>query len=161
MAMDSPIISISTESARMKKPKFIVCESSTLWACHLSQHCREESWRVIQLRSPVQSWKELERFPASLVVWELTKSTIGSIIESLIRATNRFPLARSVVVGTRDWCPYEWVLREAGAVDAIFSPRDLGRLTRLAKRHFESVPIAPQSWNERIWSRLPWGKEGS
>jgi len=145
----------------MKKSKFIICESSTHWAFHLSEHFRGEPWRMNQLRSPVQSWKELEKFPGSLVVWELTERAIGSIIGSLIRATSCFPLARSVVVGTRDWCPYEWILREAGAVDAIFSPRDLGRLIRLAKRHFESIPIAPQSWNERIWSRLPWEKERS
>ena len=61
------------------------------------------------------------------------------------------------VVADRQWADYEWLMREAGAVHFVCSPRRVGPLAQLACRHLAQVPPPQQSLTERIWAALPWG----
>jgi hypothetical protein len=53
---------------------------------------------------------------------------------------------------------YEWLVREAGAVHFLVSPRLLPSLVRIVVRHVASAPLPVQSLVERIWATLPWAK---
>ena len=70
-----------------------------------------------------------------------------------------YPLARWAAVAARPLAHWQWLLREAGAVDFVVSPRRLGPLAQAICRHLASVPPPPQSLTERIWAGLPWEEE--
>jgi hypothetical protein len=59
------------------------------------------------------------------------------------------------VVAQRGLEPFEWVLREAGAVHVQFSPRSLAATARLILRHIECAPPTELDFREAIWRRLP------
>jgi len=51
---------------------------------------------------------------------------------------------------------YEWLLREAGAVHFLCSPRQCGPLADLACCHLSQAPPPPRSLTQQIWAGLPW-----
>ena len=51
----------------------------------------------------------------------------------------------------------EWLMREAGAIHFLCSPRRVGPLAQMACRHLVQVPPLQQNITERIWASLPWG----
>ena len=54
--------------------------------------------------------------------------------------TQRFPRVRVVLLADRKLKPVEWLLREAGAVDVLFSLGDLPRLQPVLRRFWEQMP---------------------
>ena len=52
-------------------------------------------------------------------------------------------MARLAVVADRSLAGYEWLMREAGAVHFVCSPRQVGPLAQLACRHLAQVPPPP------------------
>jgi hypothetical protein len=99
----------------------------------------------------------LDRFPSSFVVVEVSQSEIGPVLTRLARWEREYPLARAAVVAERSLAEWEWLLREAGAVWFTTSPRELGPLAAIARRHVEQAPEPEMGIVERIWSGLPWG----
>jgi DNA-binding response OmpR family regulator len=113
--------------------------------------------RVWETRSLADCWDELADSPASFVVLELG----GDLTELLGRMTAQlrtFPAARLAVVTDRRQAERQWLLREAGAVEFVSSPRQAARLAQLACRHLAQVPPPQLGLTERIWASLPWGK---
>ena len=78
----------------------------------------------------------------------------------MARQPREFPMARLAVVADRGLAGHEWLMREAGAVHFVCSPRQVGTLAQLACRHLAQVPPPQQSLAERIWASLPWAREG-
>ncbi len=82
---------------------------------------------------------------------------VAGLLRFLARQPREFPAVRLAVAADRELAGFEWLLREAGAVDFLCSPRQVGRLARAACRHLAQVSPPPQSLSERIWAGLPWG----
>jgi len=101
----------------------------------------------------------LDRAPASFVVAELTPANAEALVDRLARLPREYPLARVAVVAERSLAPYEPWIREAGAVAFITSPRGLGPLAAMARRHLRQTPTVELGLAEQIWARLPWGKD--
>ena len=76
----------------------------------------------------------------------------------MARQPREFPAARLAVVADESRAGHERLMREAGAVHFLCSPRQAGLLARLACRHLAQVPPPPQSLSERIWGSLPWAR---
>ena len=93
--------------------------------------------------------------PASFAVVELG-ANVGGLLRLLAAQPRQFPAARLAVVADRSQAGYEWLMREAGAVHFLCSPRQVAVLARLACRHLAEVPPPQQSLAERIWASLPW-----
>jgi hypothetical protein len=136
--------------------KLIVCERTGRWAVALRRELADVGVRVWETRSLADCRDELVENPASFAVIELGRNTAG-LLRLLASQSRRFPAARLAVVADRSQADFEWLMREAGAVHFLCSPRQIGLLARLACRHLAQAPAPQQSLTERIWSSLPWG----
>ena len=135
--------------------KLIVCERSGRWAVALRRELAEAGVRVWETRTLADCRDELAANPASFAVIELGPN-IGGLLRLLSGQPRQFPAARLAVVANRSQAGYEWLMREAGAVHFLTSPRQVAVLARLACRHLAEVPSPQQSLAERIWASLPW-----
>ena len=116
--------------------------------------------RVYETRSVLQCWEMLAGSPGSFVLVELTAGNLEPLLQRMARLERDFPLARVALVADHKRTPYQWLLREAGAVDFVTSPRRLGPLAALACRHLSTSPRPPRSVTDRIWEELPWKAVG-
>ncbi|MEX0678528.1 MAG: hypothetical protein WD063_15715 [Pirellulales bacterium] len=137
------------------KPSVIVCERRGIWAAGLRRHLPREI-RVCETRLLADCRRELAGAPPSLVVVELSESNLAAALDLVADAVRRFPLARVVAVAERGWEPYEWLLREAGAIHFTTQPRKADTLARLAVRHVARVPLPRTTLVAEIWDSLPW-----
>ena len=139
--------------------RLIVCERTGRWAVALRRELDGMGVRAYETRSLAECFDELAQSPAGLAVVELTAAGVTALLRRLAQWQRDFPLARMAVVADRSLAGCEWLLREAGAVHFTCSPRQLGPLARLVRRHLAKAPSAPPaSLSEQIWASLPWGK---
>lgn len=146
--------------------RLIVCEKTGRWAAAMR---REPSGRGLPIRETCtldDCWTELAASPESLVAVEATPANLQPLVERLMLMDRWYPQARVVALGMRPMQRCEWVLREAGAVDALFTTRYVGRLIRIAARHLAARqtaagPDAGDAWRTLILNRLPWGRFAS
>jgi hypothetical protein len=139
--------------------RLIVCERTGRWAVALWRELADAGVRVWETRTLDDCWRELTQSPASFVVLELGGDMAG-LLGRMASQSREFPMARLAVVAERRQAEYEWLMREAGAVHFLCSPRRVRPLAQLACRHFAQVPQPQQSLTERIWANLPWAKGG-
>ena len=142
------------------RARLIVCERTGRWAVALRLAFERPAVRVYQTRSVPECWEMFGKCPASFVVAELTTANADALLDRMARHQRLFPLGRVAVVAKRSMAAYEPLLREAGAVHFLCSPRQVGRLAQLACRHLAQVPPLQQNLTERIWANLPWGARG-
>lgn len=136
--------------------RLAVCERSGQWAVALRRELTADEIRVHETRSLRECWELLAQCPSSFVVAELSESGVDALLDGLVRLERLFPLARVAVVAERPLADYEPLVREAGAVHFVTSPRECGPLARLARRHLEQAARPRRSVTETIWKSLPW-----
>ena len=139
--------------------RLIVCEHAGRWAVALRRELAAPV-RVYETRSLADCWEMLAEAPASFVIVELSAADVAALLQRMARLGRDFPLARVAVVAERSLADYQWLMREAGAVHFICSPRQAGPLARLAAGHLAQAPAPQRSLTQQIWAGLPWGKEG-
>jgi hypothetical protein len=135
--------------------KLVVCERTGRWAVALRRELAEVGVRVWETRSLADCRDELTANPASFAVIELGANA-APVLRFLAKQSQRFPAVRIAVVANRSQADYEGLMREAGAVHFLSSPREAAVLARLACRHLAEAPLQQQSLAERIWASLPW-----
>jgi ActR/RegA family two-component response regulator len=138
--------------------RLIVCERTDRWAIALRRELTDAGVRVWETRTLFDCWNELAQSPASFVVLELGADVDG-LLHRIARLSREYPMARAAVTADRSLAAYEWLMREAGAIHFVCSPRRVGLLARLACRHLAEAPQPQQDFAERIWANLPWGKK--
>jgi hypothetical protein len=149
-----------TESFLLSPPsaRLLLCERTGDWAAAMRRELAEAGVRVWETRSLADAWAALGQAPASLLIVELTVQNMEHLLGRMARLSHEFPLARVAVVAERAMAGHEWLLREAGAVHFVCSPRQLAPLAEIALRHLAEVPSPPQTMVERIWASLPWAR---
>jgi hypothetical protein len=135
--------------------RLIVCERTGRWAVALRRELADVGVRIWETRTLADCRDELLANPASFAVIELGPK-VGGLLRLLASQPRQFPAARLAVVANRSQATYEWLIREAGAVHFVCSPRQVAVLARLACRHLAEAPPPQQSFAERIWASLPW-----
>jgi len=136
--------------------RLLVCERTGRWAVALRRELADAGTRVWETRSLDDCWQELVQSPASFVVLEL-HGKVPTLLQRIARLSYQFPQARLAVAADRSMSEYQWIVREAGAVYFLCSPRRTATLAQMACRHLAQVPPPPQNLTERIWASLPWG----
>jgi hypothetical protein len=136
--------------------RLLICEPSGRWAVALRRELADAGVRVWETRTLAGCGEEIGRSPASFVILQMSDDVEG-LLRFMTRLSREFPAVRLAVVADRSRQGYEWLMREAGAVDFVISPRQASRLARLACRHLAEVQPPQQSLTERIWAGLPWG----
>jgi hypothetical protein len=139
----------------MSDARVIVCEKTGRWAFALRRALRGPQPRVTETRSLAGCWRELDQAPASLVAVEFSPESSEAILRRLLDLRSRYRWARAIVLAERGLEPFEWILREAGAVHVQFSPRSMIATARLIQRFTHSVPSADIGLHEAVRRRLP------
>jgi hypothetical protein len=138
--------------------RFIVCESGSSWAVGLRREAGTWPIRIHETRSLEECRQLLDGHPASFLVIELTRAGLEGLLGFLARVGRDYPWARLAVVAPRELAAAEWLVREAGAVHFVTSPRQLAGLVCTARRHLEAAPRPRLSPAEEIWAGLPWSR---
>ena len=141
-------------------PRLIVCESTGRWAVALRRDLAEP-WPLSETRSVAECWELLAKVPASFVVVEVTSAHLQTLLDRMAWWERDFPLARLAAVADQESAPYQWLLREAGAVHVALSCRHLRPLVDLALRHLGQIPLPQRTLVEQIWAGLPWATGSS
>jgi hypothetical protein len=100
--------------------------------------------------------REVQARPAALVALEISQENVAVACGRLADLTQRFPRVRVILLADRKLRAVEWLLREAGAVEVLFSLGDLPRLQPVLRRFWDQMPRSQTSFRDQIWSRLPW-----
>ena len=140
--------------------RLLVCEQSGAWSAALRRQMRGIEVSLHESRGPKQCLEQLHRAPASLVALELTQERLGDVLEFLTALERDFPLAAAVVLARRGLEACEEIVREAGAICFVASPRRLPAVMATVRRHFERYPARYDAGAEAIWATLPWGPTG-
>jgi len=140
----------------MQSARIIVCEKTGSWATALRRALSSTRHRVHETRSLAECWRELEQSRASLIAVELTMENCETLLERLLNLTRRFPSARAIAFGSRTLRPLEYLVREAGAMDVLLSPRRMADAARLIERHMAQATGDQLPFRQSIWNRLPW-----
>jgi hypothetical protein len=113
--------------------------------------------RIVEIRSWRECWERLAQCPTALVAAELTVEGAGHMLAALSRSDREFPKAALVALADRRLASYRDLIREAGAVHFIISPRRLGEVSELLRRRAERFPAeAADNPTDKIRENLPW-----
>ncbi len=136
----------------------IVLERDGHWAAALRRELDEKAIRLVEARSWDECWQRLAEQPSALVVAELTEANIDSCLAALERIDRRFPQTAIIVLADRRLEPYRTLLREAGALHFVSSPRRLSEVNEIMRRRSHlSVPATSTSKRlDEIIADLPW-----
>ena len=136
--------------------RLILSERQGDWATALVRLDRDISPFLCQTRSLQQMQEALEISPRSLLGIELTKTNFDAVLDTLVRLPRSYPEAIAVILTNRHLRGYEWVLRQAGAIDFLVSNRDLRSLIKTTRQHIELTSVDSPAPLPNIWQRLPW-----
>jgi DNA-binding NtrC family response regulator len=143
------------------QPLFVL-ERDGHWAAALRRELDSAGVRVtlIETRSWDEVWKALGESPTALVAAELSEAAAGRLLAALARVERRHPRAAMVVLADRRLAPYRDLLREAGALHFITSPRRLSEVADIVRRRsarFEGI-VESTGRLEEIRANLPWAE---
>jgi hypothetical protein len=141
------------------RARLIVCERTGQWAVALRRELvrlGKAGVRFRETRSVGECWRLLYDDRASFMVVEVTPSNVQAVLERLAELERDFPAVRVAVVVDWAFRFAEPILREAGAVHFVDSPRRLKPLAEIACRHLDRAPKPKLGLVEQVWADLPW-----
>ena len=138
--------------------RLIVCERSGDWAAGLRKELADSSVKVFECRRLEEAWAALVESNTAFLIAEATSGNLSELVERLKWLRRDSPHARAAVVADRGLPDCEWLVREAGAIHFLDSPRQLQPLAMLVIRHLANVPLPAQTLAEQIWASLPWAR---
>lgn len=139
--------------------RLVVCERTGHWAVALRRELArldKPGVRIHETRSVNECWRLLDDYRASFVVVEVTPSNVQVVLHRLAEFEWEFPSARVAVVVGRAFRSCEPILREAGAIHFVDSPRQLKPLGEIVCRHLDRIPKPKLGLVEQAWADLPW-----
>jgi len=141
--------------------RLIVCERTGEWTAALRKELVDLNVKVFECRRLAEAWAALAQTNAIFLIAEATSGNLSELVERLKWLRRDFPHARAAVVADRSLTDCEWLVREAGAIHFLASPRQLQSLVTIVIRHFAIVPLPAQTLTEQIWASLPWARHGT
>ena len=147
---------IEQRAPEQSAARLILCERQDNWATALVRTDRDIRDVLYETRSLQQMREALEISPRSFLGIELTETNFDTVLDMLICLPQSYPRAIAVILTNRYLRDYEWVLRQAGAIDFLVSNRNLRSLIRMTRRHIELTSADSADLLPNIWQRLPW-----
>jgi len=136
----------------------IVCEQTGHWAVALRCGGLPAGGRLIETRTLDACREQLHKWPRAMTVCEATEHNLPRVLRFLVELQATSPGTRVTVVGPRTMKRHESLLREAGAIHAVFSPRRLRTTNAMLDRQTVRQTPEAESFETFAWSRLPWGE---
>ncbi|MBN8626514.1 MAG: hypothetical protein J0M17_13585 [Planctomycetes bacterium] len=156
----------------MEFPPLLICERTGTWAAALRRGVRSTAERptprIIETRSLVECRKGFDGpssddFAVAPLVVESTIGDLADLLDLLTVHLRRRPRVPRFVVGPLPSDDFELLLSEAGAVDWIASPRNVGRIVQTLRRYDPRIAAPPvdllkpqTSLTDRLRASLPW-----
>jgi hypothetical protein len=140
----------------------IVMEHSGDWAAAMRLRFDPSDVRLIETRTLDECWRRLVRQPAALAALELTADNVRPLLATLLRLQSELPEVRAIVMAERRLNAYGDLVREAGAIHFIVSPRALGDVNVLVGRRTIQLASASRETSDfddprpAILANLPW-----
>ena len=142
--------------------RLIVCERTGSWAAALRRVLPGGELPLRETRSLDECAAELAAAPSSVVVLEVSPGNLEAVSRLLAEWNVSFPLARGLVVTAGSLSADDaQLLREAGAVDVVCSPRRLAPWSGVVRRHSSRLPAEAMDPVEQVWASLPWAAYAS
>jgi hypothetical protein len=139
----------------MIESNVVVCEKTGRWAAAIRRVlgpapglCETRSWPACL--------QALRSRTAALVAVEMLPDHAEAVCRRLAELSKRSRCVHAILLADRSLQKAEWLLREAGAVHVLFSPRDIIRLRPIWERFRVQNPPSQMTFREHLWSRLPW-----
>jgi hypothetical protein len=148
----------------MARPALIVCEPSGVWATALRQASAGRDLPIVETRRGQDVWRQVTAGPASIVALAWTAQWQAEMAELADGLGRRFPAVRVIALVDRRLSSAAWLAYEFGVIHVCRSPRQVGAVVRLARRHL-GANAAARHWPamderiEQIWQTLPWNFE--
>jgi DNA-binding NarL/FixJ family response regulator len=146
----------------MSQIPLIVMERSGNWAAALRLWLEPLDARLYETRMIDECWQRLVEQPTALAALELTADNVRPLL-ALLRLRRELPEARAIVMAERTLAAYGELVREAGAIHFVVSPRSLGDVAELVRRRIDhlaaSAPLGVSDLDdprEKILADLPW-----
>jgi hypothetical protein len=136
--------------------RLILVEKTGSWAAAFRRQARKRDLPIVETRGTEQALRELKAFPASVVAVEVTRDIAGQAASVWSAQGRPFPKFQWLALLTGELSDLEALLREAGAVHVVHSPRELTGPVRLIRRHLARAPRPEMTLEESIFARLPW-----
>lgn len=156
----------------MAFPPLLICERAETWASALKRVVRlklqQPMTRILATRSIVECRSRFEgpssaESSAAPMVIESTIGDLADVLDLLTAHHRRRPRVPRFVVGPLPSDDYELLLREAGVVDWIASPRNVERIVKPLRRYdpcFAAASVKllepPLTLTDRLRASLPW-----
>jgi hypothetical protein len=142
----------------MNQSNFVICEKTGKWAAAIRRVCGLAS-DVCETRSWPACLRELRTRTAAMVAVEVLPENAEVVCRRLAELAWRSRHVHALLLADRSLRDLEWLLREAGAVHVLFSPRELVRVRPIWERFRMRMPPSRSTFREHVWSRLPWTKQ--
>ena len=139
----------------MPPPTLILLERTGCWAAALRRELGDAPVRLIETRSFGECWQQLAAAPAALVAWELTAANVQTLVSNLLRLDRDFPAASAIVLAERRLAAADRLLREAGGIHFVTSPRALEPVAQIMRRR-TAAPAAAQLASARTSTSVGW-----
>jgi hypothetical protein len=163
-------------STTLTNDEWILCELTTRWAAALRTHFRRALFptsppRILEARRLRDVTERLSTRPACMVLLEVNRGNLSSVLTWLADATPRFPATRFAALLDRNLAdtPQERedtvaALFEAGVCEVAHSPRRFSPIVAVTAHGCQYPETASSSGisptnvplREWAWSRLPW-----
>jgi DNA-binding NtrC family response regulator len=146
----------------MNQIALIVCEQTGEWAAALRRQLDGNLVRLFESRSFVECRQLATQHSSVVVVLELSGTNASSLVAVLRQLERALPNVRPIVVADRQLAMFESLMREAGAIHFLVSPRSLSNVVELAKRRAAEMQAAVSETSDdddprpAILARLPW-----
>ena len=147
----------------MSQIALIVMERSGEWAAALRQRLERSQVRLFETRTLDECWRRLVEQPTPLAAIELTADNVRPLMAMLLRLQDELPEVRAIVMAKRQLAEYESLIREAGAIHFLVSPRSLGDVAELVRRRQAQLEASAASRTgdlddprAEILANLPW-----
>ena len=144
----------------MNERSVVVYEKTGKWAAAIRRVLRPESG-LCETRSWPACLQELRARTAALVAVEVLPDNAEAVCRRLAELAKRSRHVHAILLADRSLQKVEWLLREAGAVHVLFSPRDIVRIRPMWERFGAQIPPSRMTFREHVWSRLPWARRAS
>lgn len=122
-----------------RKRALLVCERTGDWATHLRRALAQQDVRLCETRSLLECEEQLSASPNSYLFLSLDVGSVADVVDFVVAWSDRFPRCRFIAGVSREQAAYEPLLREAGVVHVVTSPRDLSALAMIFQKHTAAI----------------------
>lgn len=140
----------------MHPARLIVFEKTGQHAAAVRRANGGDGQRVYEVRGWSECVRELTASPHSLLVVEAAAGQGDLAVRRLVELRRLFPHSIAIVAAGPELTEWEWLFREAGAVEVVLAAAQWPAAIRIALRHLAAAPQPEMTAREAIWSRLPW-----